>query len=493
MQLNSSRRRLPLVIGLALAFPAIAAHAQTGVHVVLQAWSPLKPDQPNVVTLVDQPSLVSDSLQDAWTRARPRICEQLKLKMGVGGIAHGQTLRDINCGLDPSVVLEIVPAGQNALRATFAVRGFVEATSTTPTVLGSYADPRFSLALTARLELILAVQPSREQTLRVSKAQFTLNKATLDSHNFSGDVLKFVADDLVPFFGGPDYKSLAENAVNAISVDFTDDFDAALVPVNAQLKGPSDAVRVGVSATTHYINVAFAPGEFTPPTDGSVTGVLRWNPSQFTPRNGCQSFDIHDTVQTAPVPLYTANASPTMREVGTFQASAVDSASCAFVLSGIPAGWPNVLAARVVNGARGTGAGSTLYSVTYTLVGEGWDGRNVTPQSVANARDYRVSPRYEATATEAPGHAVLQKGYRTDPRINPADIYSDPASAAQIKTNPVSQRSGTVSLNPQPLPPGPDAALQTPAIRTGAALQRQKPKATKAATGTDVVQPQPVR
>ena len=77
MQSNFRRRLLPSVIGLALLTGAIGAHAATGARVLLQAWNPLTPDQQNVVTLVDQPSLISDSLQDAWTRARPRICEQL--------------------------------------------------------------------------------------------------------------------------------------------------------------------------------------------------------------------------------------------------------------------------------------------------------------------------------------------------------------------------------------------------------------------------------
>ena len=146
------------VASLALLTCAIDAHAATGARVLLQVWSPLTPDQQNVVALVDQPSMVSDSLQDAWMRARPRICEQLKLKMGAGGAAAGQTLYDITCLLDEHAALEVAPAGQNALHASFAFGGAVEATSTTPTALDSYADPRFSLSLTAKLDLTLAVQ-----------------------------------------------------------------------------------------------------------------------------------------------------------------------------------------------------------------------------------------------------------------------------------------------------------------------------------------------
>ena len=135
-QPNLRRRRwVAPVASFALLACTIDAHAATGARVLLQVWSPLTPDQQSAVTLVDQPSLVSDSLQDAWMRARPRICEQLKLKMGAGGAAAGQTLYDITCLLDEQAALEVAPAGQNALHATFAFGGAVEATSTTPDVI----------------------------------------------------------------------------------------------------------------------------------------------------------------------------------------------------------------------------------------------------------------------------------------------------------------------------------------------------------------------
>lgn len=430
---------------LAMLLP-LAAQAATGARVLLQVWNPVTPDQQNVVTLVDQPSLVSDSLQEAWSQARPRICEQLKLKMGAGGAIAGQTLYDITCLFDEHAALEVTQAGQNALRASFAVGGAVEATSTTPTALGSYADPRFSLALTAKLDLTLAVQPDRDRTLRVTKSLFTLNNATLDSHNFSGDILKFVGDDLIPFFGGPNYKSLAENAVNAVSADFASDFDQALAPVNAQLKGPSDAVRVGVSGSGNYLSVAFAPRELAPPTNGSMVGVFHWNPAEFTPRNGCQSFDIRATVQTGPVPMFTPDATAPTRDIGELQSSLITSNTCSFVLRGLAAGWPNALTTRVEGGTAAS-AGSSILRVGYALVGDGWNGRMVIPQPEADARNYRVSRSLDATAIKAPNYRKLD--YRVDPRINPAGVYMRQANPAGIKAVPAPVKS---RLNPTVTP-----------------------------------------
>src|SRR5579875_1561910 len=107
---------------------AVAANAGTGARVVLQVWSPLSPDNQQERVLLDNPTLVSDLLQNQWSQVRQRICEQLRLEMGRGGFANGQTLRDIKCVLDERIALDVKRADQNALQATFSVNGYVEAT-----------------------------------------------------------------------------------------------------------------------------------------------------------------------------------------------------------------------------------------------------------------------------------------------------------------------------------------------------------------------------
>jgi hypothetical protein len=494
MQTHASRRWLPPVIGLTLLSCAIGAHAATGARVVMQLWNPLEPDRENNTSVVDDPTLVSDSLQDAWTQARPKICEQLRLRMGVGGAARGETLSDITCLLDEQPALEVTPVGQNSLRATFAVGGYVEATSTTPEFflgigLGKYADPRFSVALTTKLDLVLAIQPDRNQTLRVSKAQFTIHNATLDSHNATGDLVKFVVGELVPFFGGPDYKAMAESAVNAVSEDFAADFNGALVSVNTVLKGPSDAVRVGVSGRGNYVSVAFAAREIEPPTNGRVTGLVRWDPAEFKPRNGCQSFDLRAVVQTGPVPLYASDKNPPTRKMGVFHAEPAGIGTCAFTLSGIAEGWPNVLASRVVDPPIVKNASNSNYRETYTLTKDGWDGR-VVPQPTLNARNYRVRAHTlkmaDMAVIDGPEHgAHLDKGYLTNPRFNPADVYAgQAANPAGVKTLPsrasdgISRQVETVSLNPQPLPPEQGPATRVPA-------QAVQAQATTGTAGTN--------
>ncbi len=251
---------------------------------------------------------------------------------------------------------------------------------------------------------------------------------------------------------------MAEKAANSAAFEVAGRFNDALAPVNAILKAPSEYARVGVSANPAYISVAFGPRELTPPTDGSMTGLLRWDGSQFSPRNGYQGFDIRATVQTGPTPLYTANAEAPHRQIGVFEASPAGPTACAFTLTGLANGWPNVLTARIVDGSAG--GGGSLYRVSHSLGGDGWDGRNVIPQPVASGRNYAVGRSIDATASKAGDFASPKKvaERRVNPVINPADDYSMATDGAR--------KGDTVSLNPQPLPPGPDRQRSQDAVKT---------------------------
>lgn len=256
-----------------------SAFAAVGARVLVQEWNPTQPDRHGARVLADDPDIVSRSIAQAWANARTLICAQLKARLGAPRLVRGQTLYDIDCRLDPNAAFTVESAGANALHLTFAIRGnSIAATSTVPDPLGRDFDPRFSLTLDATLRIALTVQADPNNTLRATQAQFTLGNAKIDSHNASGDVLKFVADDLIPFFGGPNFKTLAENAVNSVSFNLAAQFNSALAPVNAKLRGPSDYVRVGVWGRPNRITVAFGPRELTPPADGSISGVVRWDP-----------------------------------------------------------------------------------------------------------------------------------------------------------------------------------------------------------------------
>ena len=476
---RSSFRLLPLCLGVALLGTAAAAQAAVGARVLLQEWSPLTPQKQGVRVLANDPNAVSTALQRAWSQARPVICAQLQGAMGRSGAAGGQTLRDIDCQLDTMPAFSVATAGANALTATLSIGGYVAARSTTPTALGSYADPRFSLAIKANMVITLAVQNNASDTLRVDRALFTLSNATLDSQNFSGDLLKFVANDLIPFFHGPNYKRLAETAINSVSIDVASRFNAAFAPVNVMLRAPSGLVRMGVWGKPDGITVAFGPREVAPPSGGTVTGAVRWSPSQIGAPGNCDGFTIDAVVQTGPAPLrdpggyYEASDAPT-RKVGSFQLVSGVAGECRYRVSGLAAGWPNVFSAHSIVG-NVKRADNSVHSIRYTLAGDGWDGHNVTPQPSAE-RNYVVKTTLDAVMVVAPSATLKHEQLkRFDPHVNPvletgaqqrvilaaqgatlgtAAVGQGRALATTLAATAIgSNRGAAVALNPQPLPP----------------------------------------
>ncbi|HUL68597.1 MAG TPA: hypothetical protein VLW55_28665 [Burkholderiaceae bacterium] len=482
-----THRLKPLVstcLGVALVASAAAAHAAVGARVLLQEWTPTAPGEQRVRVLANDPSVMSDAVQRAWAEARPRICTALRNAMGKGGAAKGQTLYDITCKLDESATFTVASAGPNALSAALAISGYVEATSTTPTPLGGDVDPRFSVALTARVLLALSVQPSNDQTLRIDKAQFRLSDATLDSHNLTGDLLKFVAEDLSPFFKGPNYRRLAESAIDSIGIDLTRRFNGALAPVNALLHGPSGAVRVAVWGKPDAVVIAFGPREFVPQLGGTMSGALRADSTKIVAAGICESFHIDASVQTGPAPLrdpsgYYEPGDAPRRKLGSFQAVPMADGECRYRLDGMAVGWPNSLATSSTINANKT-AGNSVHSTHYTLVGDGWDGHTAVPQP-AIERNYVIRTAIEGSAVLDPA-ATLKHGAvnPADPRIQVIDRVMPEAAASTAQGAVVGQgkqavppkaasRFGStrartavpdaVSLNPQPLPPDPDPLL----------------------------------
>jgi len=488
-------RSTPLLVaglGIALLTGAASAQAAIGARVLLQEWSPYDPGKQPVRTVADDPRVVSDALQKAWSEARPRICATLVSAMGKGGAAAGQTLHDITCRLDERVVLGVASAGPNALSATLAVSGYVEASSTTPTIIDRDADPRFSVALTARVLLAISVQPNPDQTLRIDKAQFRLSDATLDSHNLSGDLLKFVAEDLSPYFHGPNYRRLAEAAIDATAIDLAARFNSALTPVNAALRGPSGAVRIAVWGKPDAIVIAFGPREVAPQVGATMFGAMRWDTTKMPPGT-CESFRIDASVQTGPAPLrdpsgYYEPGDAPRRSLGSFQAQqSTAGGECRYRLSGIAVGWPNSLKTTSTIDA-GKSTGNSLHATHYALVPDGWDGRTVVAQP-SSERNYVIRGAIEASALLDPA-ATLKHGAvnPADPRIQATDRMATdtapsrsqaamvgqgkaalPAKAATtFVTRARATNADAVTLNPQPLPPDPPEATTT-ARRLGTA------------------------
>ncbi len=397
-------------IGALAATPVFAA-TPVGVRVLAQEWDPRKPEAQTVRTLVDEPDIVSRALAEGWRNARDPICARLKAELGKPGIAKGQSLYNIDCRLAKDANFTVESASANVLHARLALPGSsVTATSTVPDPLPRSLDPRFSLTLDATLTVTLQVQPDPNNTLRATQIRLALAGARIDSHNASGDAIKFVVDDLIPFFGGPNFLRMAEKAVNDVSQDVAPKFNTAMAPVNGRLRGPSELVRIGVWGRPSRITVAFAPREVTPPGGGTVTGAVRWDPAQYRPKD-CASFQLPATVQTGPAPLLNPDnhavvgVAPT-RKVGTATLTPAGDRECSFTITGLPQGWPAHIEPQVDGVSRVQTGGNTFFKRVVALVPDGWSGAVVA--SIAQ-RDYKIAEQTR------PSNVAQQRQKVTDP------------------------------------------------------------------------------
>jgi hypothetical protein len=470
---STSRRIRHCAIAALLVAGAGAASAAVGARVLVQQWDPRQPDAQGVHPLVDDPDVVSRSIAQAWATGREQICKALKAKLGTRGLAKGQSLYDIDCRLDPNAAFSVESAATNLLQVRFAIRGnSVTATSTVPDPLPKALDPRFSLTLDASLTVKLAVQADPNNTLRAIETRFALASAKLDSHNASGDAIKFVVDDLIPFFGGPNFKQMAEAAINGVSTDLASTFNGAMAPVNAKLRGPSEAVRVGVWGRPDRITVAFAPRELSPPGGGAAAGALRWDPAQYRPKD-CSSFQLQASVQTGPAPLLNPDNHSVVgvaprRKVGRASLAPAGEHECRWAMTNLPQGWPARIETQVDGVARLKTGGNTFFKRHVALVPDGWSGT-----LVANA----ANRNYTVAESTSPNAVAQQRTMVKDP-LGPV------AKPLVRNVNP----ADAVALNPQPLPPKTPNVATTlpnaggkPSAATSVLQQRDAAKTTESA------------
>jgi hypothetical protein len=476
----NSRPRHPMTtcVAAVCSLAAGVAHAGVGARVLVQEWSPLTPDRQSVNVLVDQPNLVSDTLNRAWSTTRIALCNAIKAQLGASRAAAGQTLRDIDCNLDPNMTLDLRQNGPNVITATLTLpSNSITATSTQPTACGSECDPRFSVTASAQVMLGISVQNDPARPLVVTGADLAFANASIDSHNFAADVIKWADDNLVPFFRGKSFQTMATNAINSAQVNFAGQFNNALAGVNAQLRGPAQYVRVGLWARATRITIAFAPPEISPPANGSVSGVVRWDPAktlkevQSTPPT-CGNIQMVSRVQTGPAPLldpdnYSNTGAAPIRQFGSLSVSAAGDA-CNYTLSGVAASLPNQLTSQMAGGSRGG-----IVTMNFVMAPDGWTGA-VVPNPGAPNHNYLVYQRIGGVANENnvmrrlrnPGDPVISG--LGDPASNPANIRTRPAVVSVTPATGIVQPS-TSSVVASPVAIATQPAFVTPTHATAIA------------------------
>ena len=435
----------------------VVSAAPVGVQVIVQDWNPYKPDAQNIQTPYDSDSAVSDAVIGVWDELRDVVCGRLMQQMARGDLlAKGITLYKIGCKM-PDGELIASQNGGRGLKLAYRVKGIAfSATSTTPTVFGSYADPRFSVAFDLDFELALALQESGD-VLRVSAAKGVVSNARIDSHNAVGDALKWLDGNLVPIIQGQSFRSQAEAALNGIDVELANKASARLAPVNNSLRPPPNMIRSGQWARPGKIYIAFAPVEWVPPANSQVSGQVSWKDTDVKfSTTSCADFSMSASVQTGPARL----TDPVTRDTGPAPRRTVgqmvwasptiargDDRECRYTLGALPGGVPVGIGARVPVGKKTSSSGT--FSLPPMLSAKGWGGRTVPDGG--SGRDWEIT---QGRDISVPAHVevLVPRQKSIDPAINqainPALSMGSKLESKTLQTSPSAQM-----LNPQPLPP----------------------------------------
>ncbi len=180
------------------------------------------------------PDLIRGAARQAWTEYRARLRQLLLAELGKGDlISPGVTLYDIvlNVAEDVDLTVDRDDAGDLVVHLVTGTTYF-EATSTTPTDLGEWADPRFSFAFGLDLTYRIDLPPTTQPLHATGFESIHVLSPVLDSHGFVADVV-FMINDIVEWFTGTDYVALLERFI--ASTDFAPYVNDALTPLNDEL------------------------------------------------------------------------------------------------------------------------------------------------------------------------------------------------------------------------------------------------------------------
>jgi len=198
-------------------------------------------------TLFDRGDFFSAAFNNAWAAARGPLCDAIKSQAGgADALKPGYTLHpDMVCKLAPSGVLFLDDASgtTGAVDVTFDVpHNYFEATTTQPSKLGSYADPRFSF--TFEIALHMRLDPIHMQVLNLDYA--VINASKPDSHNVAADVMNLVGPIVTP-----SVLRIARTAIDRGDTIKVDKLNAALQEAHATIAAhlqdvtPSYAINNG--------------------------------------------------------------------------------------------------------------------------------------------------------------------------------------------------------------------------------------------------------
>ncbi|HEY3348693.1 MAG TPA: hypothetical protein VGM13_02865 [Thermoanaerobaculia bacterium] len=421
------RRILSAVLAAAsLSLPLAAS--DVGLQVALEQWNPATPDQASMKVLFDSPSMVSFQVTQAWNQQRDQVCQEITATITkADALSKGVSAYNVNCTMADVSEFHAAGTGVNQGRFTFRLVGnTLNFTTTTPTVLGSYADPRFNTTYDV-LVTVNALMQNGSPLLKVTQAIGQIQNPHVAPGNFAADVLKGVSGFIVQ--GGLD--GVVAKSVAGQKMNLTGRINGSLGAANALLKAPDGSKFAGGWVRKDKIYIGFQPVMSVAASGGGwVNGKLKW-PGQAGQSVSCAGFAVKATVPAGPPEVlgpdpWSFGAYAT-RGAGTLslQSNGVfagDHYECAYSLLGLPAGYPAELSASV--GQGGTAKGGSL--VIPVMAPDGWNG-HVTPN--ANGRDFKET--WRSSGVSPAMKLALIPIHPGDPDPSKSKILVNPAVKSQ--------------------------------------------------------------
>jgi len=369
-----------------------------GIEVYVQAWNPLTPDKDTPASMLNQPFGISGRMNAAWDAARaqlsdPRNPSSVPALLSKGGlIAKGVNLYGVTLTTNPLSAITLRAGGgpygpqSNAFQMHWVIPGTrLDFRATTPDAvrgvgLSRDLDPKLSVQFDLDITLAFAVADRPGQpALAVTQTVVRIANPQVDSGNFSGDVVKALADFCSEVGYGRNLNTLLGSALGdkniaadpqdggldiagVQSIDVEGIANDKLKPLNADIARSTagNYARVGIwaqnSASGQMLTLLFAPTALPlPPQNGSLSGTVEFDdsvdaaklPASCDAVIGKGGVDVE--VQTGPRKVLSVNpigfgVAPAVHLQNVrFGGGPVDNRlrQCAYTLSGLVDAWPN--------------------------------------------------------------------------------------------------------------------------------------------------------
>jgi hypothetical protein len=504
-------------LAIALSATAIASMAaqparaaEVGARVYTQLWAPEAAARDQVQTSYDNASVVSDAVKTAWDGSK--IAARIGIFTALNGrrVAPGMTLAGGATDLNEVTDISLLPAGptlqfrvpNTVVHISVGVKALGDADDYTAGLASAVLSPQIDVSFDMLLNLSLNVSGN---AVTATGVHAIVQNPTVTPKNDVAKALKGI-NDLVAYFGGPDFVKVLEdqfNNTNLGSQSLLDSINQGMTPINKAEQAVT--ASTGFTLTTLWgdnnrLTFYYAPLPRTNiPTDGQMTGNVRWDPNQF-PTANCSSFRVFTDVQTGPRPLLMSDGqhygvAPTKR-IGQFsahpaggQALSGGISSCDYTVSAIARNWFHSTSASSLAAPANSSGGSNaqfgnLHSAGYMLP-VGWPGTSVIPDPIAANKDYEMLRGMSGTSALGNPRQVMPgekeehvSVYGVDPavRILQQQGQMPGAPAAPIF---VHQPPTSTATNAQPQAPTNPQAPQGHATAPGQAPNGDRPDRTK--------------